>query len=102
MGSQGSNISSGRDIRLGSDCTESQTHARIQKVLSGGSNCYAFLFCFLIDEGREDPNTTVSRPALSCQRNAIKMAFCWCAGDGPTLNAGLVALCVSGYPDQYC
>ena len=50
-----------------------------------------FLF-FLVDEGREDPNTTISGPSLAQQRNAIKMAFHWRADDGPTLNAGLVAL----------
>ena len=30
------------------------------------------------------------------------MAFRWRGDDGPTLNAGLVALCFSGDPDQYC
>ena len=44
---------------------------------------------FLVDEGREDPNTTISGPM---QRNTFKMAFHWRADDGPTLNAGLVAL----------
>ena len=29
-------------------------------------------------------------------------AFCWCANDGLTLNAGLVALSLSGVPYQYC
>ena len=47
---------------------------------------------FLVDEGREDPNTTISGPSSAHQRNAIKMAFRWRADDGPTLNAGLVAL----------
>ena len=37
---------------------------------------------FLVDEVREDPNTTISGPSSARQ----------CAGDGPTLNAGLVAL----------
>ena len=51
-------------------------------------------FLFLVDdEGREDPNTTIiSGPSLARQRNAIYMAFRWCADDGATLNAGLVAL----------
>ena len=35
---------------------------------------------FLVDEGREDQNTTISGPSPVRQRN------------GPTLNAGLVAL----------
>ena len=26
---------------------------------------------FLVDEGREDPNTTLSGPSSACQRNAI-------------------------------
>ena len=37
-------------------------HARIQKVLSEGSN---FDNVYLVDEGREDPNTTISGPALA-------------------------------------
>ena len=35
-----------------------------------------FIFIFLVDEGKEDPNTTISGRA----------------DDGPSLNAGLVAL----------
>ena len=45
---------------------------------------------FLVDEGREDPNTTISGPSSARQRSAISMAFRWRADDGPTLNAGLV------------
>ena len=37
-------------------------HARIQKVLSEGSN---FDNVFLVDEGREDQNTTISGTALA-------------------------------------
>ena len=38
-------------------------------------------------------NTNKSRgPASARQRNAISIAFRWRANDGPTLNAGLVAL----------
>ena len=40
---------------------------------------FFFLFCFLVDEGRKDPNTTISGPTSARQQ-------------GPTLNAGLVAL----------
>ena len=41
------------------------------------------------------PNTNNSRgPSLAHQRNAIKMAFRWWAGDGPTLITG------SGDPDE--
>ena len=47
----------------------------------------------LADEGIEDPNTAKNGPSSARQRNAIKMAFRWLgADDGPTLNAGLVAL----------
>ena len=44
------------------------------------------------DEGRKDPNTPISGPSTARQGNAILMAFRWRANDGPTLNAGLVAL----------
>ena len=47
---------------------------------------------FLIDKGIEDTNTAINGPSSARQRNAIKMAFRWRADDGPTLNAGLVAL----------
>ena len=78
--------------------------ARIQKVLSEGVQLWCFfLFClFQFDEGRKDPNTTISWPSKACQRNAILMAFHWPANDGPILNAGLVALWIFGDPDQYC
>ena len=56
-----------------------------------GSNFGLFLYfccCFiLVDEGREDPNTTISGPSLARQRGVR-----WRADGGPTLNAGLVAL----------
>ena len=54
---------------------------RIQKVLSEGVQ-----FCFLVDEGIEDPNTVINGPS-ACQRNAIVIAFHWRADYGPTLNA---------------
>ena len=49
---------------------------RIQKVLSGGPTLTVFFVGFLVDEEREDPDTSIS----------------WRADDGPKLNAGLVAL----------
>ena len=49
-------------------------------------------FGFLVAEGREDPNTTISGLLLARQLNAIFMAFCWRADDGLTMNVGLVAL----------
>ena len=50
------------------------------------------VFFLLVDERREGPYTTKSRPSSACQQNAILMAFSWRADDGLTLNAGLVAL----------
>ena len=42
-----------------STITRQCVHPPIQKVLSGGSNFNVF---FIVDEGREDPNTTISGP----------------------------------------
>ena len=39
-----------------------------------------------------DPNSTISRPPLARQRNAISMTFFMHSVDGHTLNAGLVAI----------
>ena len=50
------------------------------------------LYIFFVDEGTEDPNTAINGPSSARQRNAIEMAFRWRADDGPTLNAGWVAL----------
>ena len=47
---------------------------------------------FLVYEGREDLNTTISGPSLARQQNVIEMAFRRRADDSQTLNAGLVAL----------
>ena len=63
-----------------------QTCAHPEGFVRGGPTLY---FC---DEGKEDPDTTKSRPLFSRQQNAIKMAFHRRADDGPTLNAGLVAI----------
>ena len=53
---------------------------------------------FLVDEGREDQNTTLGGPSSARQRNAFRLR----ADNGPTLNAGLVACDFSGDLDQYC
>ena len=50
---------------------------------------------------RVDRNATKNGPPSAHQRNAFEMAFCGRV-NGPPLNAGLVALCVLGDPDQYC
>ena len=63
---------------------------QIHKICQRGSK-FDVVF-FLFNEGREDPNTTVSVPTTARQRNAINMSFGWGADDGPKLNAGLVAL----------
>ena len=47
---------------------------------------------FLVDEGREDQNTTISGLSLTRQRNTILMVFRWHADNDPTLNAGLEVL----------
>ena len=52
-------------------------------------------FFFLVDEERDDPNTTISGPTSARQQ----MAFHCRTVDGPTLNAGLVTLRLSGDPD---
>ena len=53
---------------------------------------------FLVDEGREDQNTTIGGTSSARQRNV----FSWRADNGSTLNAGLVACDFSGDLDQYC
>ena len=65
----------------------------IKSFVRVGPALTAFLcFVLLVDEGREDPNTTKSGLFSARQRNAIKMAFRWRADDGPTLNARWVCL----------
>ena len=59
-----------------------------RKFCQRGSN---FDDVFLVDEGWVDPNSTISGPSSTRQRNAIYMAFHWRADDGTTLNVGSVA-----------
>ena len=72
--------------------------ADLESFFRGGPNLITFFFIFLfilfleVDKGIEDRNTAINRPSSARQRNAISMAFRWRADDGPTLNAGLVAL----------
>ena len=63
-----------------------------RKFCQRGSNSANVCFLFLVDDGREDPNNTKSGPSSARQRNVIEMAFRWRDDNGPTLNAGLVAL----------
>ena len=46
-------------------------HSRIQKICQRGYKFDVFFLFFLVDEGREGPNTTISQPSSVCQRNAI-------------------------------
>ena len=46
----------------------------------------------IINKGIDDPNITINGSSSARQRNTIQMVFPWRAADGPTLNAGLVAL----------
>ena len=60
---------------------------RSRKFCQRGSNFYGVFFGFfslMSDEERKDPNTTISGPA---KRHL---------NDGPTLNAGLVAVIFQG------
>ena len=63
-----------------------------RKLCQGRSN----FDLFLVDEGREDQNTTIGGPTSARQRNAFR----WRADNGPTLNARLVACDFSGDLDQ--
>ena len=45
-----------------------KSNVRIQKIMSDGSNLDNGI---LVDEGWEDPNTTLSGPSSARQRNAI-------------------------------
>ena len=51
---------------------------RTRRIVRGGATRKKF---FLVEEGREDPNITISRQSSARQRNAS-----WRADDGPTLN----------------
>ena len=84
-----------------SNCINMRGSRKFCQRGSNFDNVFLF-FLHVIDEGREDPITTISGLSSARQRNAIKMAFHWRADDGPTLNAGLVALYFLGDPDQYC
>ena len=71
-------------------CAYAITCADLESYFRGGPNLITF-FCFvLVDKGEEDTNTAINGPSSARQRNA--MAFRWRAVDGPSLNAGLVAL----------
>ena len=58
-----------------------------RKFCQRGSNSDVFFFFLLVDEGKEDPNTTVCGPSS--------------ADGNPTLNAGLVVCNFPWDPEQY-
>ena len=65
-------------------CIVCAFHVCIQKLLSEGvQHVFLFFVFFLVDEGREDPNTTKSGPTTG---PLVKHDL-----NGPKLNAGLVA-----------
>ena len=55
-----------------------------RKFFQRGSNFDSVYFLlFLVDEGREDSNITISGQSSARQQNAIYMVFRWRADDGP-------------------
>ena len=66
-----------------------------RKFFQRGSNSDNLFFFILYDEGREDPNTTRSRPLSFHERTAIERA-----DDDPNIECWLCEF--SGDPDQYC
>ena len=66
--------------------------ANPESFVRGAPTLPTFVFCFLDNDGSEDPNNTKIGPSSARQRNATKMALRWRYDKGPTLKAGLVAL----------
>ena len=69
-------------VGLGAYISDSMRGSR--KFCERGSNFDNVVFLF--NEGREDPDTTISGPLSACQRNAMQMEFRWRADDDPKLN----------------
>ena len=63
-------------------CTDPESFVREGQILT----------TFLVDEERDNQNSTKIRPSSGRQGNIILMAFSWLADGDPALNAGLVAL----------
>ena len=54
-------------------CTDPESFVREGPTLTS-----FFLFVFLVDEGREDPNTSISGPSSACQRMPMMANIeCW-------------------------
>ena len=65
---------------------------KIKNNLSEGVQIYFFVLkAFLVDEGTEYPNTTISWTS-SAESARQQNAFRWRAHDDPTMNVGFVAL----------
>ena len=69
-----------------------------RKVCQRGSD----IDTFLVDEGKGESNHNYKRATIGPPTKRHLMAIRWRADDGPTLNAGLVALWFPWDPDQYC
>ena len=61
-----------------------------ESFVRGGPTLTTFFFNLM--GWREDRNATTSGPSSARHRNANEMTFRWHADNGPTLNAGLLAL----------
>ena len=61
-------------------------------LCQGGPTVTVFLRVFLVDAGRQDPNTTISGPSSPASETPFKWRFAGGLFDGSTLNAGLVLL----------
>ena len=61
-----------------------------RKFCQRGSNSYNVFI--LVNEGKVDPKYHLKRAIIGRPAKGHLMAFRWSAGDGPTLNTGLVAL----------
>ena len=84
--------------------SDDQTRSDLESFVRGVQRFLLFFFFrfFYLLGWRVDRNATKSGTLSARHRNAIPMAFCWRADNGPPLNAGLVALRFLGDPDQYC
>ena len=54
-----------------SEKAQTSLHILIQKVLPEGSDFDNVFFSYIVNEVRDDPNTTISGPTSTRQRNAI-------------------------------
>ena len=66
-------------VEYSSDCYEHITCTDPEGFFSEGSNFdnifFIYLCVFIVDEGRDDPDTTISEPSSALKRNAFKWRF---------------------------